>query len=83
MMAFQDRYDVGIIASTDTDLAPVVEAVLELKAIRGGKPDIEVIAWKGRDNKIGVSGRTLTYRWVGSNDYNAIKDETDYNIATG
>jgi uncharacterized LabA/DUF88 family protein len=79
MMAFQDKYDVGIIASCDTDLAPAVEAILELKAVRGS-PEVEVIAWKDRQNKIGVAGRTLTYRWVGSNDYNAFRDLTDYNL---
>jgi uncharacterized LabA/DUF88 family protein len=78
MMAFQDRYDVGIIASVDSDLAPAVEAILELKAIRGS-PEVELVAWKGRSSKIGVAGRTLTYRWIGPNDYNAIKDEADYN----
>jgi hypothetical protein len=79
MMAFQDRYDVGIIVCVDTDLAPAVEAILELKASRGS-PDVELLAWKGRPGKIGVQGRELTYRWVGPTDFNSVRDDTDYNL---
>lgn len=80
MMAFQDQYDVGIIACVDTDLAPAVEAILELKAVRGSGPDVELMAWKGRPSRIGVQGRELTYRWVGPNDFNSVRDDTDYNL---
>jgi uncharacterized LabA/DUF88 family protein len=79
MMALRGGYDVAVVASCDTDLAPVVEALLELEATRGA-PAVEVIAWKGRENRIGVSGKTLTERWIGPKDYAAVKDSTDYNI---
>ncbi len=79
MGAVQGFYDVGIIGSCDTDLGPVVEALLELKATRG-TPDVEVLAWKDRQNKIGVAGAALVYRWVGDLDYAAMRDFTDYNL---
>jgi len=69
----------AVLASCDTDLAPVVEALLQLECTRG-TPTVEVIAWKGRENRIGVSGKTLTERWVGPKDYAAVKDTTDYNL---
>jgi uncharacterized LabA/DUF88 family protein len=79
MKAIWDEFDVGIVASCDTDLTPAVEAVLATRE-RSEKPEVEVIAWKGRDNKIGVSGVALTYRWIGDKDFNAIRDGTDYNV---
>jgi uncharacterized LabA/DUF88 family protein len=79
MKAISNEFDVGIVASCDTDLAPAVEAVMTMREL-SGKPDVEVVAWKGRDNKIGVSGVALTYRWIGDRDFNAIRDGTDYNV---
>jgi hypothetical protein len=79
MGAIEGVYDAGIIASCDTDLAPVVEALIELKNLKRS-PEVEVIAWKGRSNKIAVPGRQLTYRWVGDRDYQAMRDVTDYNL---
>jgi len=78
MGAVTDSYDVAILASCDTDLAPVVEALLQMSATTG-KPAVELIAWKGRQNKIGVPGVALTYRWVADGDYRAMRDQTDYN----
>lgn len=79
MKAIWEEFDVGIVASCDTDLTPAVEAVLAMRE-RSGKLDVEVVAWKGRDNKIGVSAPALTYRWIGDNDFKAIRDGTDYNM---
>jgi hypothetical protein len=72
------EFDVGILASCDTDLAPAVEAVLDL----GGKdaPEVELIAWAGRASRIGIPGRSLTYREIGPQEYRNIHDPTDYNV---
>lgn len=81
VMAIEDRYDVGIIASCDTDLDALVEALFETQVTLGRKLAIEAIAWKGRENKLKpVEG--LTFRWIGDRDYNAIRDLTDYNVAS-
>ncbi len=80
MGAMRDDFDVAILATCDTDFVPVVEALLELQSLKG-TPDVEVIAWKDRNNRLGVPGRNLTERWVGPNDFRAIVDPTDYNAA--
>lgn len=76
-MAVADQYDVGILASCDTDLAPAVEAVLALRKERG-RPRIELVAWQGRANKIGIGGQQLTYRLIDQVLFDAIRDGTDY-----
>jgi hypothetical protein len=77
--ALAGDYDVAIIASCDTDLAPAVELLLELKA-KNGTPDAELIAWEGRQSKIGVAGHRMTYREVTRSDFEAVSDPVDYNI---
>jgi NYN domain len=77
--ALAGEYDVAIIASCDTDLAPAVELLLELKA-KSGTPDVELIAWEGRQSKIGVTGQHLTYREVTESDFEAVSDPVDYNL---
>ena len=80
MGAVRQIYDVAIIASVDSDLAPVVEAILELQK-QNGTPAVEVIAFKGLSKRIGVSGQQLTERWVSGLDWKATADMTDYNLA--
>jgi len=80
MGAVNKLYDAAIIASVDSDLAPVVEAILELQR-QNGSPAVEVIAFKGLSKRIGVSGQQLTERWISRLDWNAVADPTDYNLA--
>jgi len=77
MLAVQKAYDVAIIASCDSDLAPVAEALLELQRLRGG-PGVRVVAWKGLKNRIGITGRPLTYQLIDERDYHAMQDLSDY-----
>ena len=79
VMAVRNEYDVAIIASADTDLLPVVEGLLALKA-ETGKPDVAVVAWAGLSRHLRVDG--VPVRWIGRRDYDAIRDRTDYNIPT-
>ncbi len=79
MMAVRNDYDVGVIMSTDTDLQPALEAVLEL----GGKPfpRCEVAAWSvsGRHGRrLGLPGRRIWCHWLDELDYRAVADPRDY-----
>lgn len=82
MMAISDRYDLAILASADSDLMPVAEALLELRGSKH-KPAVECIAWKGSGykQKLGLGGKakaTITLCWI--TDYASIEDSTDYNL---
>jgi uncharacterized LabA/DUF88 family protein len=71
-------FDTIVIASTDTDLDALVEALLELKETIGKPQAIEAIAWHKRTNTL-KQGPDLTMRWIGALDYGPIRDDTDYN----
>jgi len=76
VMAVEGEYDVGVIASTDTDLRPALEYVL-------GKPSVtaEVAAWHDSIRKdLFVAGRRMWCHRLTKADYDAVVDYTDYNI---
>ena len=76
IMAVEDHYDVGIIASTDTDLRPALEYVLT-------RPNLcaEVVGWSGRVHKeLRLPGRRVWCHRLTQADYNAVADHTDYNL---
>lgn len=77
MMAIQGQYDVAILASCDTDLQPVAEALLDLRSLNGA-PEVEAIRWRGRRNRLGLRDRRLTYQVLDETDYLAMQDTTDY-----
>lgn len=77
VMGVRDEYNVAMLVTTDTDLLPVVEGLLALKAING-KPDVEVIGWKGLSRGLVVPG--VPMRWIGDRDFVTIRDDHDYNI---
>jgi hypothetical protein len=74
-------FDTVIIASTDTDLDALVEALAEIQKSTGTPKAIEAIGWYKRSNTL-KPGAGLTLRWIGPNDYATIRDDTDYNQAT-
>jgi uncharacterized LabA/DUF88 family protein len=76
VMAVRDEYDVGVIVSADTDLLPVVEGLLALKAMNG-KPEVEVVGWKGLTKGLNVPGVPML--WIGPRDFHTVRDDTDYN----
>jgi uncharacterized LabA/DUF88 family protein len=82
MLAVRRRYDVGIIASCDSDLEPAAEALLELQRLDGG-PRIEAIAWSGRRNRIGGRGQRIGYRVIDEPDHLAMQDVAGYDSARG
>lgn len=70
-------FDVVVIATADTDLLPVVEGLLQLQT-QTGAPDAEVIAWAGL--KVGLQVANVPIRWIGPRDYQAVRDDRDYNL---
>jgi uncharacterized LabA/DUF88 family protein len=78
LMAARGEYDVAILATADSDLLPVAEGLMLLKATGG--PDVEVIGWGGVSVKLEVPD--VPVRWIGPLDYKTVRDNTDYNIAT-
>ena len=80
MGAVDGRYDVGIIFSTDTDLRPALEAVLNRYH---GTPKVETVAWSGpgvRNRLAVLPPRRNWTHWLTQSDFNAVRDRTDYNI---
>lgn len=77
--ALAGEFDVAIIATCDTDVAPVAELLLDLKA-QNGRPDVEFITWEGYPSKISIPGAHLVYREITRTDFEAISDPVDYNI---
>lgn len=80
MLAVQDYYDVGILMSTDTDLKPALEAVID---IAGGRqfPRAEVAAWSGenmRNRRLALTGESVWCHWLDKVAYDQVSDHTDY-----
>lgn len=76
-----DEFDIGIVASTDTDLVPALEAVFEFDRRRGYQP-VEVCAWKTATflKQLRIEGRSIWCHELREPDYNRVADLTDYNI---
>lgn len=79
-MAANGAYDIGVIASVDTDLVPALEAVANMP---GPYPRCEVAAWHsaGRHSRrLHVKGRKMWCHWMDETDFDAVRDDTDYNL---
>lgn len=77
LMAVRNEYDVGILMSSDTDLIPALEAVVDLDAAR-----VEVSAWSPAfryKKRLAISSRSLWCHWLDSEDYGHARDTRDYN----
>lgn len=79
LMAVRHEYDVGIVMSTDTDLKPALEAVVDL----GGNPypKCEVAAWSaqvGASRRLSLPRRRIWCHWLTADDYRAVADPHDY-----
>ncbi|MGB5933720.1 MAG: NYN domain-containing protein [Anaerolineae bacterium] len=78
-LAIDGEYDAGVIASTDTDLRPALEFVLErYKGIRR----VEVAAWRSslRRVRLTVPGAEVWCHWLYRTDYDNIADGTNYTV---
>lgn len=78
VMGVQGEYELAVLATTDTDLLPVVEGLVALKASTG-KPDVAVIGWAGTSQKLEAGVPIL---WIGRHDYEAVRNREDFNLST-
>ncbi|MGH7563047.1 MAG: NYN domain-containing protein [Gemmatimonadota bacterium] len=78
-MAIDHDFDVGVVASTDTDLLPALDFVRR-KYPRGRK--VEVAAWKADDRRynprLSLQGDRIWCHWMERAAFEGIQDATDY-----
>ena len=77
--ATDGKYDVGVIASTDSDLMPALEFVHKRFP---SQCRIEVAAWTSPSSRSRLSIRrsSLWCHWLDKTDYDSVADPTDYNV---
>jgi len=78
-LAIDNIYDVGVIASTDSDLRPALEYVIQKCR---NKCHVEVTAWFSSQtkNRLSIPGINIWCHRLNKADYDAVADLTDYNI---
>jgi uncharacterized LabA/DUF88 family protein len=76
-LALDGAVDVGVIASTDTDLIPAIDFVIDRC---WKKSRVEVAAWTGqrRNPRLSSKKRQLWCHWLNKSDYGLIADPTNY-----
>lgn len=79
-MAIAKEYEIGVIVSTDKDLLPAIEAVA---VVRGTNPVPRVAVVRYGDlpkrlNYTDPQGRTLHAFHIVEEDFEAVRDDTDY-----
>lgn len=73
--AMRNEFDVAILFSADSDLAPALEQVRE-----SGKV-CEVAAWRSPNThspRLSTNGRNPWCHWLDEHDYHRVHDDTDY-----
>lgn len=78
-----NEFDIGVVATTDTDLIPAIEAVFDLDRKAGYDP-VEVCAWKTATyrKQLRVDKRSIWCNELTIAHYARAADFTDYNIKT-
>jgi uncharacterized LabA/DUF88 family protein len=73
------NYDAAVVASTDTDLVPALEAICE-QTRAWGSPHVEVMTWKcDRFRKrLRVDQTSIYCHWLDRVEYDAVADLTNY-----
>ena len=71
-LAYQGVFDVGIVASHDTDLIPALDAVAGLRPAR-----VESAAWRGRD-RLYMSAMPCWCHVLEEPDFRAVRDDRNY-----
>lgn len=76
LLAYRREYDVAIVCSGDTDLIPAVEEVLDGE----GSARVEVAGWRSERyrQRLSIPGRNLWCHWLTPDDYDRVRDDTDY-----
>lgn len=76
-LALDNAFDVGVLFSSDTDLVPAIEFVLERCKARP-----EVAAWwrgQGRSPRLHVQASTRVWcHWLDESDHRRVEDTVDY-----
>ena len=77
-LAGRGEYDVGIICSADSDLAPAIEDVLDSDT----PALVEVAGWRSEHyrQRLSLKGRNLWCHWLALDDYQRVRDETHYPV---
>lgn len=76
--ALDERFDIGVIFSADTDLKPAIETVLARTAV-----EVAVATWQppiGHASRIHIAGRRVWCHFLKETDFAKVKDLTDYTI---
>lgn len=73
-LAIDGAFDVGVLASTDTDLKPALEFVNDRYTMRC-QP--EVAAWSG-GSRLSIKGKSIRCHWLDLSAYQQVADPTDY-----
>lgn len=72
-MGLDERYDAAILFSSDTDLLPAIETIVDRKL-----GHVEVASWSGA-NRIRFPASQLPWcHYVSEAEYRAVEDRTDY-----
>jgi len=77
VMAVENQYDIGVVASTDTDLLAAIEYVITRPGIT-----VEVAAWRnGSRKELAMPGIHMWSHRLVKADYDQVADYRDYNKA--
>lgn len=78
-LAIDGEYDVGVIASVDSDLKPALEYV---KRKCNDRCHIEVTSWNNplKRSRLSISGCNIWCHWLEKTDFDSIADLNDYNL---
>ncbi|MGO9205942.1 MAG: NYN domain-containing protein [Candidatus Limnocylindrales bacterium] len=79
--AARQNFDVGIVASTDTDLVPALQAVCNLHRA-WGRPRVEVVAWKALKKRLRVPDVPIWCHLLEERHYQMVHDDTRYGTAS-
>jgi hypothetical protein len=81
-LAIEDKYDVGILVSGDTDLKPALEAVWDYRGGLGPRP--ETAAWSSPNQysrRLALTApRRLWCHWMDESVYRTMTDPIDYKL---
>ncbi|MFN2611314.1 MAG: NYN domain-containing protein [Actinomycetota bacterium] len=75
VMAAKREYDIGVTMSTDSDLRPALESVIEMGGAR-----VEVAAWSAprARRRLSVADKKIWCHWLDEAHYKAVHDATNY-----
>lgn len=76
----RESYDVAVVASTDTDMRPAIESVIEIAGTPREYPAVFACAWNSATHKtrLWLPGRPLYCFYLHRADYDLVEDPTRY-----